>query len=130
LDVSNYNADYHKISRLQAQNTLLAQLLKSEKSKTARLRTDLLHNLTTMIVDFTDAQDVSLTTAVQGVQAANEVGVSEMGGFARDVESNFAENSKRAGGCARELNLGEDSAGQQRIAGRTVSWYPFRFGLR
>lgn len=107
-----------EIARLKAQNVLLAQLLTSEKAKTARLRTDLVQNLTSLIVGFTDAQDASWSEAVATVQAANDAGVNEMGSFATAAGNQFAESSQGRQLFARELDLAGATSGEQRIAGR------------
>jgi len=92
--------------------------LADEKAKTSKLRNELVNNLTSMIVSFTDAQDASWSEAVAQVQAANETGTIEMERFAQVSEEVYAESSKRAGEYREELDMGGQTASARREAGR------------
>lgn len=107
-----------EISRLRAQNVLLAKLLVEEKNKTAHLRTELIGNLTNLIVGFTDAQDASWSDVVAKVQDENDIGIREMSGFQGIMEENYAEGSRRAGQFKRNLDDGSKSSKKQREVGR------------
>lgn len=111
-------ASLTEISRLRAQNVLLAKLLVEEKAKTARLRTELIGNLTNLIVDFTDAQDASWSDVVAKVQAENEGGIEEMDTFRGLMEENHAETSRRARVFNGELSKGQTGEKKQRELGR------------
>ncbi|RSH85668.1 kinesin motor protein cin8 [Saitozyma podzolica] len=106
-----------EISRLRAQNVLLAKLLGEEKAKTARLRTELIGNLTNLIVGFTDAQDASWSEVVDKVQVANEQGVGEMERWIGQAEEVHAESSRRTENMRGELVMAERTATSQREAG-------------
>ncbi|CAD6590162.1 MAG: kinesin motor protein cin8, partial [Tremellales sp. Tagirdzhanova-0007] len=106
-----------EIARLRHQNILLTKLLEDEKAKTSKLRTDLVTNLTSMIVSFTDAQDASWSEAVAQVQSANDAGTLEMERFA-DVSTELCTaNSVRANACMGELDMGAQTSVMQRGAG-------------
>jgi kinesin family protein 11 len=96
---------------------LLGKLLAEEKSKSALLRTELIGNLTNLIVDFTDAQDASWSQVVTQVQSANEVGVGEMNSWIEQDVEVHAESSKRAEAMGRELDMGGEVGKKQREAG-------------
>ncbi|KDQ09272.1 hypothetical protein BOTBODRAFT_191177 [Botryobasidium botryosum FD-172 SS1] len=53
-----------QIARLQEQNELLTRLLDSEKSKSERVRDDLISQISTLLVNFTDGRDRSMRDAV------------------------------------------------------------------
>lgn len=107
-----------EISRLRAQNVLLAKLLTDEKAKTAHLRTELVSNLTNLIVGFTDAQDASWSGVMAKVQAENEEGVRQMGAFSGAMEESHAEGSRRARAFSGELEQSQRAGMGQREAGR------------
>lgn len=109
-----------EIDRLRNQNLLLANLLAEEKAKSVTLRTQLISNLTSMIVGFTDAQDESWSKVVGKVQSENEVGISEMGVFGKEAKGIHAESSKRAGQFSEELDMGGETCSKQREAGQGV----------
>ena len=96
-------------------------MLAEEKSKTTKLRTELVNNLTSMIVSFTDAQDHSWSTAVAQVQSANDAGTREMEQFASAQDGLYAESSRRALEYREELEMGGETAAKQREAGQGVS---------
>jgi kinesin family protein 11 len=96
---------------------LLAKLLGEEKAKTARLRTELIGNLTNLIVGFTDAQDASWSEVVDKVQVANEQGVGEMERWIGQAEEVHAESSRRTESMRGELVMAERTATSQREAG-------------
>jgi len=106
------------VTRLRSQNVLLGRLLAEEKAKTAKLRSELVTNLTSMIESFTDAQDASWSDAVAQVQAANDVGMTEIERFAEVSAELHSESSKRAGEYSEELVMGGETASAQRKAGR------------
>lgn len=112
-----------EISRLQAQNALLGRMLTDEKAKTAKLRTELVHNLTQMIVSFTDEQDRSWSQAVGQVQLENETGVAEMSRFSARAESASVEAHDRRKGMMEEMGTADATVKSQRRAGEEV-----RFG--
>jgi hypothetical protein len=102
---------------LRAQNVLLAKLLGEEKAKAARLRTELIGNLTNLIVGFTDAQDALWSEVVDKVQVANEQGVGEMERWIGQAEEVHAESSRRTESMRGELVMAEGTATSQREAG-------------
>jgi kinesin family protein 11 len=110
-----------EIRRLRAQNDMLTRMLSAEKAKTASLRTDLVQNLTNMIVGFTDAQDASWTQAVEGVKMANEEGMGEMERYGDLVEEDWEEKVGRAEAVEKELQSAQGSSKRQRIDGQHVS---------
>ena len=100
------------MTRLRNQNALLARMLQEEKAKTTRLRTDLISNLTSMIVDF---------TAVADVQTANTAGIEEMGVFQHGAEVRYDELLSRNNEIEEELGVAVNTASKQRSAGQSVS---------
>ncbi|WVQ72707.1 hypothetical protein IAR50_002267 [Cryptococcus sp. DSM 104548] len=111
--------------RLRAQNNLLMTLLAEEKSKTAKLRTDLIGNLTSMIQDFTDAQDEGWSGVVDKAKRDNQAGIESLEEFGEQVGAAWVEGEGRrkvfeseaatgreAG--ARQKELGEEALGQVR----------------
>jgi kinesin family protein 11 len=96
-------------------------LLTQEKAKTARLRTDLIANLSNLIVDFTDTQDASLSAAVAQVQLANDAGLRDMQAFSQSSQDAHAESSRRAEEFGEELEMAKAAGVQQRQSGTTVS---------
>jgi kinesin family protein 11 len=113
-----------EIRRLRAQNDMLTRMLSAEKAKTAKLRTELVQNLTNMIVGFTDAQDASWTQAVEGVKMANEEGMGEMERYGDLVEEDWEEKVGRADGVEKELQSAQGSSKRQRVDGQHVSPSP------
>ena len=101
-------------------------MLNEEKSKTAKLRTDLVANLTSMILGFTDAQDASWSETVAKVQSENSTSLEEMEDFARASEGIHAESSARASRLQQDLSVAQDTSERQREAGREVSPLQFR----
>lgn len=110
-----------EIKRLRAQNDLLSKMLSQEKAKTAKLRTELVQNLTNMIVGFTDAQDESWTQAVAGVREANELGMVEMEQYGDRVEEDWDERTRRSRNVDDDLRVAEGSVKRQRTDGQHVS---------
>jgi len=110
-----------EIRRLRAQNDMLTRMLSEEKTKTSKLRTELVQNLTNMIVGFTDAQDASWTTAVEGVKMANEEGMGEMERYGDLVEEDWEEKVGRAEVVEKELQGAQGSSKRQRVDGQHVS---------
>ena len=110
-----------EIVRLRAQNDMLTRMLSEEKTKTAKLRTELVQNLTNMIVGFTDAQDASWTQAVEGVQKANEEGMGEMEKYGDLVEEDWEEKVGRAELVEEGLGDLQSTAKRQRVDGQHVS---------
>ncbi|KAK8854531.1 hypothetical protein IAR55_003270 [Kwoniella newhampshirensis] len=113
-------ASSSEISRLQSQNLLLARLLSQEKAKTAKLRTELIDNLTSMIENFTDAQDASWTEVVNQVQVENVRGVQEMERFDEDVRGEWERGERRREGVRGDFAVGEETGSKQREAGRSA----------
>ncbi|ORY21377.1 putative microtubule motor [Naematelia encephala] len=111
-------ASESEISRLRSQNLLLANLLAEEKAKTARLRTDLIGNLTNLIVDFTDTQDKSWSGVVARVQEENEHGIGAMEHYQGEVDAIHAQTASRAEDYQGELNVGTETCAKQRQAGQ------------
>lgn len=108
------------MSRLRAQNAHLSRMLSDEKAKTAKLRTDLISNLTNLVVGFTDAQDASWSDAIEGVQSANDNGIADMERFSMVTDTRFAESSSRNRKIQDDLVLAETSSNKQQAAGREV----------
>ncbi|ADV23717.1 Microtubule motor, putative [Cryptococcus gattii WM276] len=105
-----------EIARLRSQNVLLAKLLSEEKAKTAKLRTELIGNLTSMIESFTDEQDKGWSAVVDKVKMDNEKSVEKMEELdeeARrvweegDGRRKLFENQVRSGGETAVLQKGE-----------------------
>ena len=107
-----------QIYRLRSQNALLTRLLSEEKSKTAKLRTELVQNFTSMIVSFTEAQDESWSRAVAQVQAANDVGMSEMEAYAETSIEAYAECSRKAAEYSDALTANGHTGRSQRASGQ------------
>lgn len=110
-----------EIVRLRGQNDLLARMLSAEKAKTAKLRTELLQNLTSLIHGFTDAQDESWTTAVEGVKEANTLGMGEMERYGDQVEHEWEDRTRRAEAVEQDLQDVQGKAKRQRTDGTHVS---------
>ena len=110
----------HQTARLRSQNDLLIRLLSEERSKTARLRTDLVQNFTQMIETFTDAQDSSLSKAVADVQGGNQLSLTAMETFSREMEECHAESSRRAGRFQDDLSKARETGTVQRGTGQEV----------
>lgn len=110
-----------EIRRLRSQNEMLTRMLSEEKAKTAKLRTELVQNLTNMIVGFTDAQDASWTAAVEGVKEANEEGMGEMERYGDLVEEDWEEKAGRASAIEKELANAQGTSQRQRVEGEHVS---------
>jgi kinesin family protein 11 len=110
-----------EIVRLRAQNDMLTRMLSDEKAKTTKLRTELVQNLTNMIVGFTDAQDASWTQAVGSVQKANEEGMGEMEKYGDLVEEDWEEKVGRSQAVEEDLRSLQGTAKKQRIDGQSVS---------
>lgn len=70
-----------EIARLKAEKAALLQLMADEQDKSAKLRTNLIANFTTMMSDFTAAQDTSLSAAIAKATNRADVGVREMTAF-------------------------------------------------
>ncbi|WVO21392.1 uncharacterized protein IAS62_002700 [Cryptococcus decagattii] len=105
-----------EIARLRSQNVFLAKLLSEEKAKTAKLRTELIGNLTSMIENFTDEQDKGWSAVVDKVKMGNEKSVEKMEELdeeARrvweegDGRRKLFENQVRSGGEKAVLQKGE-----------------------
>lgn len=110
-----------EIVRLRSQNEMLARMLGNEKAKSAKLRTELVSNLTSMIHGFTDAQDESWTTAVEGVKQANTAGMAQIERYGDQVEHEWDEHTQRAERVEQELRGVESSTKRQRTDGQHVS---------
>jgi kinesin family protein 11 len=92
-----------EITRLRAQNDLLTRLLTEEQTKSATLRTDLINNITSMIVGFTDSQDASLRAAVGKVNAGNDSGIEKVGAFASQHAAVIEQGSRLAASFSTNL---------------------------
>jgi kinesin family protein 11 len=112
-----------EIVRLRSQNDMLTRMLTEEKSKTAKLRKELVQNLTNMIVGFTDAQDASWTEAVEGVKKANEDGMGEMERYGDLVEDGAEEKAARARTIEKDLDSVQGIAKRQRFDGQHVRYF-------
>ncbi|OWZ37339.1 kinesin family member 11 [Cryptococcus neoformans c45] len=99
-----------EITRLRSQNHLLAKLLSEEKAKTAKLRTELIGNLTSMIESFTDEQDKGLNAVVDKVKMENEKSVEEMEEFGEETRRVWEEGDGR-----RKLFEDEVRSGGERV---------------
>ncbi|WWD19337.1 hypothetical protein CI109_103796 [Kwoniella shandongensis] len=113
-------ASSSEISRLQSQNLLLARLLSQEKAKTAKLRSELIGNLTSMIENFTDAQDASWTEVVDQVKVENEKGVEEMQTFGVEVRGEWEQREQQRGTVRGDLVVAEETGRKQREAGQNA----------
>ena len=100
---------------------MLAQMLVNERAKTNRLRSELIGNLTSLIADFTDAQDASWSEAVGGVLAENESGVEQMAAFASGVDQRWTAGTAKSQELASELDMAQTTSSKQRTTGRDVS---------
>jgi len=109
-----------EISRLRAQNDLLTRLLNEEQAKSAALRTDLIANISSMIVGFTEAQDASLRTAVNQVKAANETGITQMQGFTSQHTGAMDACATAAREFSRDLETRSAAVEGQRGEGQKV----------
>lgn len=110
-----------EIVRLRGQNDLLARMLSDEKAKTARLRTELVQNLTNLIHGFTDAQDESWTHAVEGIKVGNEAGMGDMERYGDLVEQESEARRRRTDSVEQDLEEVHGSAKRQRTEGINVS---------
>ena len=105
---------------------MLAQLLANEKANTARLRTDLVSNLTNLVVNFTEAHDDSWSAAVAQMQSANAEGMNGIEAFGAAAEVDYEHSSARVAGFGGKLVMAQSSGVKQREAGQMVSeggWY-------
>jgi kinesin family protein 11 len=91
--------------------------LSEEKRKTATLRTELVSNLTNLIVGFTDAQEVSLDSALTSVTAANDAGMREMQAFAHGAGEAYAEGDGPRRAAEEELGMASRTMVKQREVG-------------
>ncbi|WVQ80021.1 hypothetical protein IAT38_002122 [Cryptococcus sp. DSM 104549] len=122
-------ASASEIARLRSQNVLLAQLLLDEKTKTAKLRTELIGNLTSMIEGFTDAQDQSWSQVVEKVKGENEKGVREMEVFGGEAREEWKEGERRRGVFAEHARAGGAKSVARREEGQ-VALGQVREGVR
>jgi hypothetical protein len=72
----------------------LAELLDSEKKNSARLREDLVAQISTLLLNFTLAQTQSLDTAVAPVLKANTSGIDNLGALKQDFRA-LADGSRQ-----------------------------------
>ncbi|KAG9032021.1 kinesin motor protein cin8 [Tulasnella sp. JGI-2019a] len=84
-----------EISRLQNQNKLLTQLLDSEKIKAERMRDDLIKQVSSLLVGFTEARDTSMREAVGAVREDIVEGQREIAQYAGRVEGTIGESVSR-----------------------------------
>lgn len=106
---------------------MLAQMLSDEKTKTKRLRSELISNLTNLITDFTDTQDESWSAAVADVQSGNEAAAVDMQSFVVNAEASWQSGTKRKADLDEELDMAHGTSSKQREAAQTVSLnYAFR----
>ena len=96
---------------------MLARLLQDEKRKTASLRTELIGNLTNLIVGFTDTQEASLDAAITSVQSANEEGMGTMQAYAHTATEVYEAGEIAREQVERELRSGAQTSGTQRAEG-------------
>lgn len=118
-----------EITRLRSQNLLLAKLLSEEKAKTAKLRTELIGNLTSMIESFTDEQDKGLSAVVDKVKMENEKSVEEMEEFGEEARSVWEEGDGRRKLFEDEVRSGGERAVLQKGEGQ-LALGQVREGLR
>lgn len=76
---------------MKNQNKLLTQLLDSEKVKAERMRDDLIKQVSSLLVGFTEARDASVREAVGAVRDDIEEGQKEMAQYAARVEGKVSE---------------------------------------
>ncbi|RXK42315.1 hypothetical protein M231_00305 [Tremella mesenterica] len=107
-----------EMARLRSSNVLLTTLLREEKTKTAKLRMELVGRMTAMIEEFTDAQDQSWSGVVDRVSAENHKGVREMERFVQVTRDEWEETAKRGQMFEDELAEGVGTVKKQRVAGR------------
>ncbi|KAG8936615.1 kinesin motor protein cin8 [Tulasnella sp. 418] len=86
LDMTD-QATQAEVQRLESQNSLLTTLLDSEKAKAERMRDELLQQVSSLLVNFTDARDKSVREAVCAVRSDIAQGQKEMQEFAEDMKS-------------------------------------------
>ncbi|WWC93278.1 hypothetical protein V866_000111 [Kwoniella sp. B9012] len=110
-------ASSSEISRLKSQNILLTQLLAEEKEKSARLRTELIGNLTRTIEGFMQQQDESWSNAISRVTRENQVALTGMEVFGGIVQSDYEEGVRKAKDIERDLRIGKETGIRQRQAG-------------
>ncbi|WVQ95238.1 hypothetical protein IAU59_002333 [Kwoniella sp. CBS 9459] len=115
---SALEASSSEINRLQSQNELLFRLLAEEREKTAKLRTELIGNLTRMITGFTDAQEQSLSTMMAKVRIENDSAVDHMRAFGEEAEREWSDGETRRKNVRDELEMGGETVRKQRSAGR------------
>ncbi|KAL7422520.1 Kinesin-related motor protein [Cryptotrichosporon argae] len=110
-----------EMARLKTQNALLARLLAQERANSQRLRSELVGNITTMIMGFTDAQDASLEQAFAEVQNANDAGVDGLDAFVRMYEASAETASQRRSVFQAGLNADTGAVKRQKLSGQQVS---------
>ncbi|KAJ9107449.1 hypothetical protein QFC21_000902 [Naganishia friedmannii] len=88
------NATEREVERLRNQNQQLAELLNSEKKNSARLREDLVAQISTLLLNFTLAQSQSLDTAISPVLQQNATGLENLGAFKQDYNA-LAEGARQ-----------------------------------
>jgi len=98
-------------------------MLADEKSKTKRLRSELISNLTSLITDFTDTQEESWSAAVANVQSGNEAAAVEMQNFVAGTEQAWHSGTKRKAELDEELDMAFGTSSKQREAAHTVSFW-------
>ncbi|WRT68693.1 uncharacterized protein IL334_005673 [Kwoniella shivajii] len=110
-------ASSSEISRLQSQNILLINLLADEKAKSAKLRTELVGNVTRMIEGFTQQQDESWTNAIGIVTNENQLAVGQMQVFSEEVTRSHVDGERKRKDIEDEMNIGKSTSEKQRHLG-------------
>jgi hypothetical protein len=82
-----------QVARLRSQNERLAELLQQEQQTSARLRDDLVSQITSLLTGFTTAQTASLDKAMRGIQTENNKGIVA----SQDTMSSYSEAAAMAG---------------------------------
>ncbi|ORX38250.1 putative microtubule motor [Kockovaella imperatae] len=107
-----------EVLRLRSQNALLSRMLIDERSKTVKLRTDLVMNFTNMVESFTDAQDSSLSQAVGAIQSENEQSLAAMDIFAGQVSDSHNASTGLTDTFEVDLQKAQRTAEMQRVTGQ------------
>ncbi|TXT09198.1 hypothetical protein VHUM_02672 [Vanrija humicola] len=109
-----------EIARLKAEKAALLQLMADEQEKSAKLRTNLIANFTTMMGDFTAAQDSSLSAAIAKATNRTDAGMREMTAFQASHAAVTAEGARRADEFGANLDDRAMDVEEQGRAGKKV----------
>ncbi|KAN0063979.1 Kinesin-related motor protein [Thecaphora frezii] len=97
----------NEIAALQSQNELLAALVQSERAKGETMRQELASNIGTLLLNFTEARDRSLTDSVSRISTGLQDSQQSIETLANDHASRLDGLSHGANEVGDELDAGE-----------------------